>query len=88
MTRAPWTASILVDHAQEREAAKRGGGLPKLSLDQTNGLEQQQDQDVIALDEALATLGKLDAQQAQVSNCGFRRLVHPRHLRFTRHGNP
>lgn len=62
---------ILVDHARQRGAAKRGGGLPKLSLDQTNGLEQHQDLDVIALDEALATLGKLDAQQAQVIELRF-----------------
>jgi RNA polymerase sigma factor (TIGR02999 family) len=62
---------ILVDHARQRRAAKRGGDRPRLSLDQSLGLAERKDLDVVALDEALATLSKLDPQQARVIELRF-----------------
>ncbi len=62
---------ILVDHARQRRAAKRGGDIPRLSLDQSLGLLERKDFDVVALDEALGNLSKLDPQQARVIELRF-----------------
>jgi RNA polymerase sigma factor (TIGR02999 family) len=62
---------ILVDHARQRRAAKRGGDRPGLSLDPSLGLMDRKDLDVVALDEALDTLSKLDPQQARVVELRF-----------------
>lgn len=61
---------ILVDYARRRNAAKRGGPQPKLSLDQSLGF-QQADLDIVALDDALKTLAELDSQQAHVVELRF-----------------
>jgi RNA polymerase sigma factor (TIGR02999 family) len=62
---------ILVDHARQRHTAKRGGGRPRLSLDQSLGLAERKDLDVVALDDALGALSKLDPQQARVIELRF-----------------
>jgi RNA polymerase sigma factor (TIGR02999 family) len=62
---------ILVDHARQRRAAKRGGDRPGLSLDTSLGLMERKDLDVVALDEALDILSKLDPQQARVVELRF-----------------
>jgi len=62
---------ILVDHARLRSAAKRGGANPKLSLDESLRVQDQPDLDVVALDEALDALAKLDPQQARVIELRF-----------------
>lgn len=62
---------ILVDHARQRRAEKRGGAQPKLSLDQSLGFQGRKDLDVVALDEALAKLSQLDPQQARVVELRF-----------------
>ena len=62
---------ILVDHARQRRAAKRGGDIPRLSLDQSLGLVERKDLDVVALDEALGNLSKLDPQQTRVIELRF-----------------
>ncbi len=56
---------ILVDYERKRRAAKRGAGLTLLTLDQ-NLAPPRRDVDVLALDEALDRLGKLDSQQSQI----------------------
>jgi RNA polymerase sigma factor (TIGR02999 family) len=56
---------ILVDYERKRRAAKRGAGLTLLTLDQ-NLASPRRDVDVLALDEALDRLGKLDSQQSQI----------------------
>ena len=62
---------ILVDHARQRRTEKRGGARPRLSLDQSLGLTEQKDLDVVALDDALSALSKLDPQQAHVIELRF-----------------
>jgi len=62
---------ILVDHARRRRATKRGGSGGTLSLDDAVGLARHADLDAVALDEALAELAELDAQQAQVVELRF-----------------
>jgi RNA polymerase sigma factor (TIGR02999 family) len=57
---------ILVDHARLHQAAKRGDGNYKLSLDQADQVVNQQAVDVIALDEALHRLSDFSPQQAQI----------------------
>jgi RNA polymerase sigma factor (TIGR02999 family) len=57
---------ILVDHARTRQAAKRGGDVFKLSLDESSALPEQKDLDLIALDDALKSLSELDPQQSRI----------------------
>jgi RNA polymerase sigma-70 factor, ECF subfamily len=57
---------ILVDHARARRAEKRGGGQLKVELDEALALSPQQSADIVALDEALERLAKLDPRQAKV----------------------
>jgi RNA polymerase sigma factor (TIGR02999 family) len=57
---------ILVDHARKRSAARRGGGMPRLSFEEGLGLCPENETDVLALHDALTALEALDARQAQV----------------------
>jgi RNA polymerase sigma factor (TIGR02999 family) len=56
---------ILVDYERNRRASKRGAGLTRLTLDESMALPQR-DVDLLALDEALDRLAKLDSQQSQI----------------------
>lgn len=62
---------VLVDHARERHALKRGGGALKLSLDANMQLPASAAPDLLSLDEALDALSELDAQQAKVVELRF-----------------
>jgi RNA polymerase sigma factor (TIGR02999 family) len=62
---------ILVDHARNRAAAKRGGGAPRLSLDPELALPQTRNVDLVALDDALNQLAGLDPQQSRVVELRF-----------------
>jgi RNA polymerase sigma factor (TIGR02999 family) len=62
---------ILVDHARSRQREKRGGGRPRVTLDEAVALSPQKDEDVLALDEALEKLAALDARQAKVVELRF-----------------
>jgi RNA polymerase sigma factor (TIGR02999 family) len=62
---------ILVDHARSRQREKRGGGRARVMLDEAVALSPQKDEDVLALDEALEKLAKLDARQAKVVELRF-----------------
>lgn len=58
---------ILVDYARQRVAAKRGGGLAPLDLDAVEaGGGIAISEELLAVDEALERLSRLDAQQARV----------------------
>ena len=56
---------ILVDYERNRRAAKRGAGVTLLTLDPSVS-SPQRDVDLLALDEALERLCKLDSQQGQI----------------------
>jgi len=62
---------ILVDHARQRKRRKRGGGAARVTLDDAVALAPQRDEEVLALDEALEKLAKLDARQSQVVEMRF-----------------
>jgi RNA polymerase sigma factor (TIGR02999 family) len=62
---------ILVDHARAHKAEKRGGGEQKLSLDEAISFFAERDVNLVALDEALNELTKLDAQQGRIVELRF-----------------
>jgi RNA polymerase sigma factor (TIGR02999 family) len=57
---------ILVDHARSRRYAKRGGDAPKISLDETVLGMQSRGVEVLALNDALASLSEIDARKGRV----------------------
>jgi RNA polymerase sigma-70 factor, ECF subfamily len=60
---------ILVDHARERKAAKRGGGVQQIALTDVEPAAApaaQEGVDVLALHEALERLAALDPDQARL----------------------
>jgi RNA polymerase sigma factor (TIGR02999 family) len=57
---------VLVDHAREHAAQKRGGGAIKLSLSRAERLVADEAVDVIDLNEALEKLAKESPRKAQV----------------------
>jgi RNA polymerase sigma factor (TIGR02999 family) len=62
---------ILVDHARNRKAAKRGGGAPRLSLNPGIALPHEREPDLLALDDALRRLAKLDPEQSRLIELRF-----------------
>lgn len=62
---------LLVDHARQQQAAKRGAGQTLLSLDEAIAVPTQRDIDIVALDDALSQLADLDARQARVVELRF-----------------
>lgn len=61
---------ILVDYARSHEAAKRGADL-RVELDASLVLPQVRATDVIALDDALSDLARLDEQQSRIVELRF-----------------
>ncbi len=62
---------VLVDHARERQAQKRGGGAEPLVLDESLVGADGEAHDVLALDTALRKLGALDERLAQLVDLRF-----------------
>jgi len=57
---------ILVDHARERNAVKRGAGRNEVSIDQALTVPAQPDLDLVALDESLTRLAEFDPKKAKL----------------------
>jgi len=62
---------ILVDHARNHRASKRGGDAYKLALEDAEEQFQPVDLDIVALDDALKTLAAMDSQQSRVVELKF-----------------
>ena len=62
---------ILVDHARRRNYAKRGGGAVTLALDEALASPERRGLDLVALDDALDTLAKLDERQSRMVELRF-----------------
>ena len=62
---------ILVDHARKRQYAKRGGEAPHLPLDETLLGTRARGVEMLALDEALASLSKVDPRKGRVVELRF-----------------
>jgi RNA polymerase sigma factor (TIGR02999 family) len=62
---------ILVDKARRRNAAKRGGGQRKVVLEESMGLSQKREVDLMILDDLLERLSQMDARQARIVELRF-----------------
>jgi RNA polymerase sigma factor (TIGR02999 family) len=62
---------ILVDAARARSAGKRGGGAPHLNLDESIDAMPERGSQLVALDDALEALAKLDPRKARVIEMRF-----------------
>ena len=63
---------VLVDHARQHQAVKRGGiDLKLLPLDDAEASRDAEDIDLVALDQALERLALLDEQQSRVVELRF-----------------
>jgi len=61
---------ILVEHAR-RHNLKRGGGVQHVSLDEVSMLDRGQDADLVALDDAMNGLARIDPRKVQVVEMRF-----------------
>jgi RNA polymerase sigma factor (TIGR02999 family) len=57
---------IMVDHARQRHALKRGGGAIRVTLDECAAVTQTRAAELLALDEALEKLARFDQRKAKV----------------------
>ncbi len=57
---------ILINHARDRRAAKRGGGAGRVTLDEAAVAGPTREVDLLELDDALARLENLDERQCRI----------------------
>ena len=62
---------ILVDSARARRSGKRGGPALRLNLDDAPELGSSRDRELVALDDALDALARMDARKARVIELRF-----------------
>ena len=62
---------ILVDYARRHRAAKRGGSVCKLTVEEAAMSSRVKDVDVVALDDALQALARIDERQSRVVELRF-----------------
>jgi len=63
--------SVLIDHARRRTALKRGKSSRREPLDEIVDLYEQRAVDLLALDEALSKLARIDTDQVRVIELRF-----------------
>ncbi len=62
---------VLVDLARERHSQKRGGAARQVSFDEALVISKQPDEGLLALDEALQELARIDARKSQMVELRF-----------------
>jgi RNA polymerase sigma-70 factor (ECF subfamily) len=62
---------ILVDHARRHRSGKRGGGAPKVSLDEALSFAPERSSEIVALDDALHELAKIDERKTRIIELRF-----------------
>lgn len=62
---------ILVDHAKSHRRAKRGGGGPRVTLDESAMPSAGPAPDILALDDALTSLANMDERKARIIELHF-----------------
>jgi RNA polymerase sigma factor (TIGR02999 family) len=62
---------ILLDRARKRVAAKRGGAMPRVNLDELPDVGSGRARELIALDDALNALAEVDPRKVQVIELRF-----------------
>lgn len=62
---------IVIDHARRRGAMKRGGELERVTLDSTHLAAGMEPEEIMALNEALSRLSRLDERLARIVELRF-----------------
>jgi RNA polymerase sigma-70 factor (ECF subfamily) len=62
---------ILVDYARRHKAGKRGGPLPRLSLEEGVAVSEEQSESLLLLDGLLTRLGAIDPQEVRIIELRF-----------------
>jgi RNA polymerase sigma factor (TIGR02999 family) len=62
---------VLANHARDRRRDKRGGGWHRVTLNERLTSSSERDLDLLALDEALEALAKLDERQSKIVELRF-----------------
>jgi len=62
---------ILLDAARKRVAAKRGGGSPRVNLDEIPDVSSRRANEIIALDDALTALAEVQPRKARIVELRF-----------------
>jgi RNA polymerase sigma-70 factor (ECF subfamily) len=62
---------VLVDHARKYKYAKRGGGATRIALEEVTILSEERASELLALDDALASLAAVDPRKSQVVELRF-----------------
>jgi len=62
---------ILINHARDKKAAKRGGGAIMLNIDQITDMAEQDGIDLEALEEAMVALASFDERKAKIVELKF-----------------
>lgn len=62
---------ILVDHARRKLSKKRGGGMHRIELADDLCVSNRNNEDILAIEQALEKLSKLDPRQAQIVELRF-----------------
>jgi RNA polymerase sigma factor (TIGR02999 family) len=62
---------ILLDYSRSHQASKRGGDVDKVSLQEQVIFSKTRPTDIVALDEALTRLAKIDSRQARLVELRF-----------------
>ena len=62
---------VLVDYARAQNYAKRGGGMPEVALDDAPELAAERAPDLVALDDALDALSRIDERKGRVVEMRF-----------------
>jgi RNA polymerase sigma-70 factor, ECF subfamily len=62
---------ILVDFARDKQYVKRGGGSVRVSLSDAASFAEERTTDLVALDDVLTALAKMDPRKAQVVEMRF-----------------
>jgi RNA polymerase sigma factor (TIGR02999 family) len=62
---------ILVDYARRHKAVKRGGPLPKLSLEAAVAISEDQSDNLLLLDRLLTRLAAIDPQEVRIIELRF-----------------
>lgn len=62
---------VLIWYARKRNTAKRGGGRPNLALDDAVVISDERIDELVALDQALSRLEKMDERLCRVVECRY-----------------
>jgi len=62
---------ILLDYARKRLAEKRGGEIEHVALDEARDAHEQRDLELIALDDALKDLARIDERRSRVVEMSY-----------------